>query len=46
MDQWWLTVCGSIGYDRFKKKKKVYWKDMLIQLFYTLYLNYMEKKVK
>ena len=29
-----------------KKEKKVYWKDMFIQLFYTLYLIYMEKKVK
>ena len=29
-----------------KKEKKVYLKDMFIQLFYTLYLIYMKKKVK
>ena len=29
-----------------ESKANVYGKDMFIQLFYTLYLNYMEKKVK
>ena len=29
-----------------ENKANVYGNDMFIQLFYTLYLNYMEKKVK
>ena len=42
------TIVLHIVFDLYGKESKanVYGKDMFIQLFYTLYLNYMEKKVK
>ena len=40
------TIVLHIVFDLYGKESKanVYGKDMLIQLFYTLYLNYMERK--
>ena len=42
------TTVLHIVFDLYGKeiKANVYGKDMFIQLFYTLYLIYMEKKVK
>ena len=42
------TTVLHIVFDLYGKERKtnVYGKDMFIQLFYTLYLIYMEKKVK
>ena len=42
------TIVLHIVFDLYGKESKtnVYEKNMFIQLFYTLYLNYMEKKVK
>ena len=42
------TTVLHIVFDLYGKESKinVYGKDMFIQLFYTLYLIYMEKKVK
>ena len=43
-----LYNCFTQCIDLYGKERKtnVYGKDMFIQLFYTLYLIYMEKKVK
>ena len=43
-----LEYCFTHCIDLYGKERKanVYGKDMFIQLFYTLYLIYMEKKVK
>ena len=43
-----LYNCLHIVFDLYGKERKanIYGKDMFIQLFYTLYLIYMEKKVK
>ena len=42
------TIVFHIVFDLYEKQSKanVYGNDMFIQLFYTLYLIYMEKKVK
>ena len=42
------TIVLHIVFDLYGKESKtnVYENDMFIQLFYTLYLNYMKKKVK
>ena len=42
------TIVLHIVFDLYGKESKenFYGNDMFIQLFYTLYLNYMEKKVK
>ena len=42
------TIVLHIVFDLYGKESKanVYGNDMFIQLFYTLYLIYMEKKVK
>ena len=42
------TIVLHIVFDLYGKESKanVYGNDMFIQLFGTLYLNYMEKKVK
>ena len=42
------TIVLHIVFDQYGKESKVnvYCKDIFIKLFYTLYLNYREKKVK
>ena len=48
MKRYVYTTVLHIVFDLYGKESKenVYGNDMFIQLFYTLYLIYMEKKVK
>ena len=48
MEKICLYNCFTHCIDLYEKERKanVYGNDMFIQLFYTLYLIYMEKKVK
>ena len=48
MEKYVYTIVLHIVFDIYGKESKanVYGNDMFIQLFYTLYLIYMEKKVK